>query len=702
MISARHISSILILPALLLASCAKVSSPGGGPADENPPVVMKTIPDNGSTGFNSRSFEVVFNEYFVLDNVSSELVVSPPLSKKPEILTRGMSLIVKFDDEETLHENVTYTFNFRGAIKDLNEGNPLDNYKYVFSTGDVLDTLSLTGYIYDAFNLEAGEDILVMMYSEKADSMPLTTMPLYITKASEDGKYRIDNIAGGEYMLYGLRDENNTMTYDLQTEDFAFADSAVIVSPEDNYIPSRPDTLALAAAADSLVADTLAADTLTAAADTLALAAAADSLVADTLTAAADTLAADSLTSAADTLAADSLTPAADTLFPGAVTDTIGSRAEADMLIQGGKADRVTAFAKDDSLKYEHIPGEEANLYYFRSLNKNQYLTGTSRTQPYLLQFTFSLPVDTSSFNIAFADTDDEIDYIREVSASQDTFKIWLMDSSFFSQDLVTVYLRHPRTDSLGQLQMVSDTVRLRYAAVAAGRAAQQREQAGLPVATNLSQRTGLIPGQLPFFSFSTPVEDPDTSLIQLYVMDDTVKIRQDYELRRDSLNMKRIIMNTELLPDSSYVLVADSGAFKDIYGHPNDSAAYSFTVRKPDDFGKLMVNLTGYEGNIILQLLDNDEKVIRERIIRLPDDKTVEFPYLSDKTHLLKAIMDINGDGEWTTGDYDLKRQPEPVSYYPKKIEVKAGWELIEDWEISGLRRKDESISSTRGGKKK
>lgn len=638
MISAYRITSILIFAALLLGSCAKVSAPGGGPKDERPPVVMETIPANGSTGFSGSSFEVVFDEYFVLENVSSALVVSPPLSKKPEILTRGMSLIVEFDEEETLREDVTYTFDFGGSIKDLNEGNPLEDYKYVFSTGDVVDSLSVTGYIYDAFNLEAGEDILVMMYSEKADSMPQTTMPLYITRASENGKYRIDNIAGGEYMMYGLRDENANMIYDLQTEDFAFADSAVSVSPEDNYIPARPDTLA--AVGDSLVVD--------------------------------------------------------------AMGDTIGLLTGADTLIPGDTTGTAAALTETDSLKYEHIPGEEYELYYFRARNKDQYLTGTSRTQPYLLQFTFSLPVDTSSFDIDFADTDKEIEYIREVSARQDTFKIWLRDSSFFSRDLVTVYLRHPRTDSLGQLQMVSDTVRLRYAAAAAGRGAQQSEQAGLPVTTNLSQSTGLIPGQPPVLSFETPVEETDTSRIQLYVMDDTVKLRQDYDLRRDSLNIKKFIMDTELVPDSSYVLVADRGAFTDIYGHPNDSLSWAFKVRDPGDFGKLVLNITGYEGDIIVQLLDEEEKVIREKKMSLPDDETVEFEYLTDKTHLVKAIMDINGDGEWTTGDYELKRQPEPVSYYPKKIEVKAGWELIEDWEISGLRRKDESISSTRGAKAK
>lgn len=640
MISTGRITIIFLFSLMLLASCARVSTPEGGPKDEKPPVVINTIPPDFSTGFSSSSFEVVFDEYFVLDNVSRELMVSPPLSNKPEILTRGMSLIVKFDEEEKLRENVTYTFDFGGSIKDLNEGNTLDNFKYVFSTGDVVDSLSVTGYIYDAFNLEAGEDILVMMYSEKADSMPLTTMPLYITRASENGKYRIDNIAGGEYRLYGLRDENNNRIYDLQTEDFAFADSAISVVPENNYIPPRPDSTFFAG--DTTLPEV-----------------------------------------------------AADTSMPLVLTDTLIS----------DDRDGTGAAAFDpsggDSLRYEHIPGEEYNLYYFRSPDKNRYLTGSFRPQSYLLQFTFSMPVDSSSFSITFPDAEEEAGYIREVSSGLDTFKIWLRDSSFFSRELISAHLRYPGTDSLGKLQMVTDTVKLRYAVAAADRADQQKKKAGLPLSTNLSGVVGLIPDRLPVFSFNTPVKDPDTSLIRLYMMDDSLRLRQDYDLRRDSIDIKKFVMDTGLRPDSSYVIVADSGAFKDIYGRITDSAGYTFTVRNPDEFGRLVLNTSGFEGDIIVQLLDSEEKVIKEKKIMLPGDKKFEFSYLPERTYLLKAIVDLNGDGEWTPGDYELKRQPEPVSYYHKKIEMKAGWELIEDWEISRHRQKDESVSSTRGGKK-
>lgn len=621
-----RIISILFLPVMFIASCAKVSSPVGGAKDEQPPVVLDSEPKNWSLNFDRSAFEIRFDEYFVLDNVDQALMISPPLDHKPEIKVRGKSLIVELHDEEELRENVTYSFNFLNSIRDLNEGNPLENFKYVFSTGNVIDSLSVTGYIYDALNLEAGEDILVMLHSGLHDSLPGTTQPDYITRAYDDGKYRIDNIAGGEYKIYGLSDNNNNKIYDMPGEAFAFLDTSIYISPENNYIPQRPDSLFMAS--DTAVAGT--------GKDTTALAA-----------------------------------------------------------VSNGAA-------RADSLKYEHIPGREYKLYYFTAENEIQYLTGSSRSLPYLLQFTFSLPLDTASFNIEFADTLKEAGYIREVSSTLDTFKIWLTDSSLYSRELITAYLDYPETDTLGQLQMVSDTLKLRYAAARKGRGKTASGERKLIFTTNLSQRAGLVPGKKPHFAFQTPVEEPDTSKIQLFLMNDTLKQEQDYTIHRDSLDPKKFIIDTELVPDSSYMLVAEQAAFENIYGHTSDSLGYNFRVRSPDEFGKLIMNLSGYEGNIIIRLLDAGEELKREKKIMTGGKKSLEFPYLAAGQYLVKIIFDLDGNGEWTTGDYEQDRQPEPVTYFPKKIDLKVGWELTEDWQVSMQRQKDESISTTRGSKEK
>ncbi len=625
---------LVILAFLIIASCAKVSSPAGGPRDEQPPRVLEIQPENKSVNFTDRSFRITFDEYFILDNIDQALLISPPLEKRPDIKTRGKTLVVELDEEEKLHDSMTYSFNFLNSIKDLNESNPLENFKYVFSTGRVIDSLSVTGSIYDAYNLEAGEEILVLLHSALPDTMPRTSMPDYITRALDNGRFRIDNITAGEYKIYGLKDANNNKQYDLPTEAFAFLDSSIYVSAENNFIPPLPDSLA----------------------------------------AASDT----------------TIITAGDSIMSTIAIDTLNlEEAEDEQL-------------NVDSLKYERIPGNEIELFYFVAENKIQYLTGTSRSLPYLLQFTFSLPVDTASLNMQFADTVGGVNYLREISAGQDTFRIWLTDSAFYSRELITILLEHPETDTLGQLQSVTDTLKLRYRTLTTGRSRRgaSEKQPVLPLTTNLSKPTGLKPGEKPVFAFETPVLDPDTSLIRLFLKNDSVRIQWKYKLVRDSLSSKKFIMETRLQPDSSYILVAEKGAFKNIYGLLNDSIVYDFRIRHPDQFGKLAMNITGFKGNIIIQLMDSGEKIVSEKKIRLPDEASIEFPYLDSKEYLVKAIFDIDANGEWTTGDYEMNKQPEPVTYYPKKIDVKAGWEMIEDWQLAGIRKKDDSISTTRGKK--
>ena len=621
MVSVQRNISILFILILIIASCAKVSSPAGGPRDEQPPRVLSIIPENESVNFEDRSFEVTFDEYFILDNVNQVLMISPPLNERPEIKTRGKKLIVELDEDEVLLENMTYSFNFLDCIKDLNENNPLENFKYVFSTGDVIDSLSVTGHIYDALTLEAGEEILVLLHSEMADTVPQTLLPVYVTRASDNGDFRIDNIAAGEYKIYGLKDDNNNKQYDLSTEAFAFLDSSIYVSAINNFIPLRPD---------SIEAET-------------------------------------------------------DTTLVIPVQDTTGAEVAIEEAVE------------IDSLKYERIPGKEYELYFFIAENKVQYLSGTDRPQPYLLRFMFSLPVDTTSFKMQFADTEREVEYLREISAKQDTFKIWLTDSAFYSRERINVYLEHPATDTLGQIQSVLDTVSFRYRIPTRGRQPAAGETS-LPFITNLSNSAGLKPEQKPGFVFETPVQDPDTSLIKLFLKNDTLLINRKYSIHRDSLNSKKFLVETMLVPDSSYLLIMNKGAFRNIYDHVTDSSAFNFRIRSTEQFGRLTLNITGFVGDVIVQLMDSGEKLVREKKIKLPDEGTVDFQYLDSKDYLVKLIFDLDRNGEWTTGDYELKRQPEPVTYYPKKINVKAGWELIEDWQIEGLRQKVMSISSTRG----
>jgi len=204
-------------------SCAQQGSPSGGPRDEDPPRVLECTPPNYSTQFESRKIQITFDEYIVLDNVNQQLVVSPPMEEQPTVKLKRKSLIIEF--EEALRINTTYTFNFGDAIKDLHEGNKLQNYEYVFSTGEILDSMSVRGNLKYAENLEVpDEPFSIMLYSDLRDSVPLLDIPLYVGRSDDSGVFSVNNLRPDVYKVFALKDGNNNFLFDLPSEEIAFLD----------------------------------------------------------------------------------------------------------------------------------------------------------------------------------------------------------------------------------------------------------------------------------------------------------------------------------------------------------------------------------------------------------------------------------------------------------------------------------------------
>jgi len=199
----RH--HILLLIFLLIYSCAKIGRPTGGPRDRVPPVVVKTLPGERSINFSGDELLLTLDEYVVLDNINENLLVSPPMKQKPKVWLKGKSVVVEL--QEDLKDSTTYTFNFQNAIKDLNEGNILEGYQFVFSTGPVLDSLSVTGNVYSAENLDLAEKAFVLMHSELADSAVKKHLPDYLSIIDKNGYFRINNVKPGSYRLYALNDD---------------------------------------------------------------------------------------------------------------------------------------------------------------------------------------------------------------------------------------------------------------------------------------------------------------------------------------------------------------------------------------------------------------------------------------------------------------------------------------------------------------
>ena len=204
--SIRHYTIYIILVALLVCSaCAnRGTGPQGGPRDTIPPALVKETPLNGTLHFDAKRIEVQFDEYIQLADIQKNVMISPPQLNPPEVKAIGKTLSVVFNEE--LLDSTTYTIDFGAAICDYNEKTPLESYVYSFSTGDFIDTLAVSGRVYNAANLNPVPEVLVGIHNNHSDTA-LNTMPFArITRSDAEGYFTIHNIREGAYRLYALND----------------------------------------------------------------------------------------------------------------------------------------------------------------------------------------------------------------------------------------------------------------------------------------------------------------------------------------------------------------------------------------------------------------------------------------------------------------------------------------------------------------
>jgi hypothetical protein len=211
-----------------------------------------------------------------------------------------------------------------------------------------------------------------------------------------------------------------------------------------------------------------------------------------------------------------------------------------------------------------------------------------------------------------------------------------------------------------------------------------------------------LKPGQSIVFKSNTPFREPDTTLIKLYELVETTKQKVPYQLVKDSTNSCKYYLRSKLAQGKKYLLLAEKASFGDIYKDYSDSIGIKFSVKDPESYCKITIDIKNYTGNRIIQLLDKDEKLIAENYMS-KDGKTV-FPLLDPGIYRLRVIYDLNGDKKWTTGDFSELRQPEPVSYYPVEIDLRTGYELTftdkQAWDISIKHFKDPKMREKKKGK--
>ena len=244
----KHTFDVVFLAIILIYSCASPGTPDGGPFDETPPRFMGSSPRPGETSNKSKKITLEFDEIVKIEKAAEKVIISPPQLEQAEIKANGRKIQVELID--SLKANTTYTIDFSDAIVDNNEGNPLGNFAFTFSTGEAIDTMEVSGTVLNAQDLEPVKGISVGLHAVLDDSAFVKLPFDRIARTDSRGKFTIRGIAPGQYHIYALMDGNQNFLYDSKTEMIAFSDSLIIPSSK---LDTRQDTVWV----DTLTIDTI-------------------------------------------------------------------------------------------------------------------------------------------------------------------------------------------------------------------------------------------------------------------------------------------------------------------------------------------------------------------------------------------------------------------------------------------------------------
>ena len=584
------ITACLLLMAFFAQQCANAVAPTGGPKDNTPPRVIEAVPVNQSINFSGKKIEITFDEYITLENANQNVLISPPLSEKPDIKLKNKTVVVKF--KENLAPNTTYTINFGSAIKDLHEGNLFKDYVYSFSTGDHIDTLAIAGKVLDAADKKPVENAYVGLYAgdrDNLDSLPMTVAPNYITKTDKEGNFRLAGLADKKYLVFAIKDVNSNLYFDQPNEEVAFLDSLVQASCLQKPVPP-----------------------------------------------------------ALDTMANDSLTMQVDTLV---------------------KAKDSIVFETKTTTMYDQN-ALNLTLYMFTEMDSTQVLLEKKLVEEGLLRFVFRHPAQNAAIMTPEM-LPDSFNLVTRHSVAYDT--VWW----YFTPNVKDSLWVQVKYDTL-----INDSTR--YSLKFKDKKIRNKKPETLKVRNNLKGRDGLIPGEDLILTFSEP--------IVRYAMRDSSVFQCDTLIYYDTLAFEQVDdqglkyrLTNPISTDYRYGFEVPDSVFFGIRGRTNERIKADFHVLNDDEYGNIYITIVPPKGmkQVIVQLTDESGNVLKEQLVSQKEE--VMFDFLMPAKYKLRAILDADGNGKWSTGNYHRHTLPETVIEYKDALDLKAGWDidLADPWEL-------------------
>ena len=227
---------VIIILIFLLENCATPGSPDGGPRDETPPQIDSAFSTpNYQTNFQKQTIEITFDEWVKLSNPTTQVLISPPFTggDRPKISLKKRTVRFEFPEED-LKPNTTYTINFGDAVQDLTESNPAPDLRYVFSTGDEIDSLEISGNIVDVLTGEPVPDVFMLLYLNHADTVVRKELPFYFAKTDKEGSFTISNLPTAVFKGFALEDVDANFKFNAINERIGFLDSLIVLNDSSN------------------------------------------------------------------------------------------------------------------------------------------------------------------------------------------------------------------------------------------------------------------------------------------------------------------------------------------------------------------------------------------------------------------------------------------------------------------------------------
>lgn len=575
---------------LLLAACASIGRPEGGPRDMTPPAFVGSNPAPGTLNFKGNRITVDFDENIQLEDPVNKIIISPPMGRQPAISSNGKRVTVQLRD--TLQPNTTYTLDFADAVRDLNEGNILDGFAIDFSTGSQRDSMSISGMVFEARTLEPAQEMLVGVFPDAAwtDTTLRTMRPTRVTKTNALGQFTVRNLADGKYRVVAFNDADRDFKWS-RTEDVAFYPLTVQTGVETVVLP------------DSL---------------------------------------------------------------------------------RTGNDSTALRFTPDNLL-----------LTWSNENYNPAYLMKYERPARERIELIFSTPAKTLA-EIKSADGRDWHQWASlEATAGLDTITMWLQEQQMIDADSLNLSVTYLHTDSLEQLVPTTENLTFAYRTKRTkksnegekDKADTKPKTAGNNITLNVKSAGSLDLRSPIVWETSTPIVAMKPEGFHLEIKEDTIwkPVNVDIDFQTPAAYSPR---SRQWKPDTwqsgaRYRLTVDSLAVTDYQGRGNNPLKFEFSTKSPEDYSAIYVNVHGLDSlPAIAELLQGDNVARTFPVI----DGLASLTDVNPGTYYLRLFIDSNRNGKWDAGSPLTGIQPEDVSYYNKKINLKKNWDVEIDWDINAL----------------